>query len=434
MSEQLPPSPPIPTTRADTNTIVVRMDALASGGSSVGTVLEPEPARGKKAFIAYTIPGETVIAKPVKQKKSLVHAELVSIQTRSSLRVEPPCPYFGQCGGCDLQHIELSAQRELKAQMVHDLLNIHGGLKAEQGVSILGAGLPGLKYRRRMSFHINKKREFGLYKKHGRHVIEIDHCAISTDTINRFLAENLELVKECAPEIETVTVEDHAGETFLLLEIHPRNESGMSTLREKDAFRELERRVPNIQVNFHNRPVYHPRGQGDGAPPVGHFSQNNELANAEMITCIQSMVTTERVTDLYAGAGNISIPLAQAGRIVTAVELNPHLVEFGRSRAAQEGLTERLTFHSLGCEKWIEKNQPDPTIVLDPPRSGALEVCERLDPTVSPRLVYVSCYPPTFTRDAAVLCAKGYTLQLVKVLDMFPQTYHSELVALFETS
>jgi 23S rRNA (uracil1939-C5)-methyltransferase len=283
-----------------------------------------------------------------------------------------------------------------------------------------------------MSFHINKKQEFGLYRKNGRQIVEIEHCPISTPAINSFISENLQLIKGCAPEIETITVEDHEGTVFVAFEVHPKNSNALTTLLPKEAFRELERRNPNIQVNYRHKPIYRPSAPANDAPPVGHFSQNNKLANALMIEYLISLVGTERVTDLYAGAGNISIPLAQAGHIVTAVEVDPHLVNFGQTRAQQAGVSERLTFFTKSCEKWVEKNTADQTVVLDPPRGGALEVCQRLSKETSPHLLYVSCYPPTFARDMQALSERGYTLIDVKVLDMFPQTYHSELIAVIK--
>jgi 23S rRNA (uracil1939-C5)-methyltransferase len=147
-----------------------------------------------------------------------------------------------------------------------------------------------------------------------------------------------------------------------------------------------------------------------------------------MIHFLIEHVQGDSVTDLYAGAGNISIPLALSGRKVVAVEVDPHLVAFGEYRAKDAGVADRLTFHTKSCEKWVEKNQTEPTVVLDPPRGGALEVCKRLDPKTSPHLLYVSCYPPTFARDVQVLQEHGYTLKETHVLDMFPQTYHSELI------
>lgn len=423
MSEPTPPTPPL---------ITVDVTSLASGGACVGSIQKPELLAGKKAFIPYTIPGEVVEASIRLSKKSFVNADLVKIERTSPDRVTPRCPVFGSCGGCDLQHIELSKQRTLKASMVEDLLRIHGGIEAREGISLLAADLPGFGYRRRMSFHINKKGEFGLYRKNGRSIVELTECPISTPTINRFLADNLALLKECAPEIETITVEDHDGVVYLALEVHPRNTTALETLTPKRAFKELEQRIPTLQVNFRHKAIYRAAERLSDAPPVGHFSQNNKQANDAMLTFLIEHVRTERVTDLFAGAGNISIPLAEAGHTVTAVELDPALVEFGKVRAAQAQMSERLTFHSASCEKWIADFTPDETVVLDPPRSGALGVCERLSAQVSPHLLYVSCYPPTFARDVQALAARGYTLVSVAVLDMFPQTYHSELIGVLE--
>jgi 23S rRNA (uracil1939-C5)-methyltransferase len=408
--------------------IAVSISSLASGGSFVGTITAPEKHAGKKAFIPYTAPGENVTATITLNKKSFVNGMLTSVSNPSPDRTTPPCPVFGQCGGCDIQHINLPKQRALKSQMVADLLRVHGGVEVPGDVQVLGDDLPGLNYRRRMSFHINKKGEFGLYRKHARSIVEIDHCPISTQAINNCLAENLELFRQCAPECETVTIEDHDEGIFIALEVHPRNDKALTTLVPKAAFQELIKRVPNVQVNYRHKPIFKAEGRSLDAPPVGHFSQNNRAANDLMIDFIKQHVTTERVTDLYAGAGNISIPLAQAGHIVTAVELDRHLVEFGQSRAVAADLGATLTFHHQGCEKWIDAHTPDTTVVLDPPRSGALEVCQRLNPTVSTKLVYVSCYPPTFARDVQVLVERGYKLEGVKMLDMFPQTYHAELI------
>jgi 23S rRNA (uracil1939-C5)-methyltransferase len=410
--------------------IQVTISALASGGSCVGTITSPEEHRGKKAFIPYTLPGEEVVAVITHNKKSFVNASLSSIKNPSPDRVTPVCPVFGQCGGCDLQHVNLATQRSLKTTMVEDLLRIHGGITVDEGVAILAPDLPGLHYRRRMSFHLNKKGEFGLYRKHARSIVEITQCPISTPAINHCLEDNLDLFRECAPEIETVTIEDHDEGIFIALEIHPRNEQGLSTLTPKSAFKALEKKGLNLQVNYRHKAIYRTNSSSVDAPPVGHFSQNNRLANDAMIDYIRRNVTTPRVTDLYSGSGNISIPLAMAGHTVTAVELDPYLVNFGRSRSAALGISDRLTFFQNGCEKWLKEHTPDTTVVLDPPRSGALEPCQLLSPSTSPSVIYVSCYPPTFARDVQALAERGYKLKTVHVLDMFPQTYHSELVAL----
>jgi 23S rRNA (uracil1939-C5)-methyltransferase len=435
--------------------VTVTASGLASGGSAICTIVGEDPpvldppaepqsvskARpsiiGKKIFVPLMVPGEEGVVQVVKDSKSFAEGHLVSLSRRSPHRIAPPCPHFGECGGCDLQHIELSHQRELKRLMIENDLRVQGGVLPTYGVSLLGPALTGFAYRRRMSFHMNREGEFGLYKKHGRRIQPLTRCPISTEVINSCLKECLSLFKQCAPEAETVTIEDHDGEVYVALEVHPRSKDAADALVKKEALRSLCAKVASVQVNYRHRAVFRSTDAGAtaaDAPPVGHFSQNNQAATEEMIQEILRLVRTETVTDLYAGAGNISLPLAAAGKVVHAVELDPHLVEFGKLKASRAGLTGRLSFVTMSCEKWIESGEPDPTVVLDPPRSGAFEVVKRLLPTVSPSVVYVSCYPPTFVRDTVELLRRGYELLSVKVLDMFPQTYHCELVAEFKNA
>jgi len=416
------------------NEITIGLTALATGGACVGTVEAPEELRGKKGFVPYGIPGELVTAQIVKQKKNFLFADLKDVKRSSPHRIAPPCAYFAACGGCDLQHIELAHQRELKRSMIEESLRIQGGLSAQHGVTLLKEDLAGFAYRRRMSFHMNREGMFGLYRKSRRQIVEIEHCMISTDTINACLRDRLGLIKGCAPEAETVTLEDHDGVIFIMFEVHPRSDAAVASLVEKEAFKELVRIVGNVQINFRSRPAFKHSVEGKDTPPIGHFSQNNAAANSAMIDYILGAVPTDEVTDLYAGAGNISLPLALAEHHVTAVEVDPSLAAYGKRRAEEAGVTDRLQFEIRSCEKWIESGNPAKTVVLDPPRGGAFEVAKRLSPGISPYIVYVSCYPPTFERDAQELVQRGYILERVNVLDMFPQTYHAELIGIFRSA
>lgn len=426
-----------------TLTVTAEMGSLASGGACVGTItsastilddFDSSSFVGKKVFVPFTAPGELVTARITDDHKSFCEGNLVSIQRSSEHRTKPACQHFGSCGGCDLQHVTLPYQREMKRLMVEGDLMKQGKISPRLGVTLLTTELPGFGYRRRMSFHLNARGEFGLYKKSGRQIESLSYCPISTSTINKCLSENLSHIIACGPEAETITLEDHEGEIYLAIEVHPRAKEAADILVKKSSFEALCTSVKNVQVNYRHKPVFIVRSgvrSTDQEPPIGHFSQNNALANSIMLEEICRVVTTEKVTDLYAGAGNISIPLALKGHQVHAVEVDSHLVEFGRKKAALQGVTDKLQFVQQTCEGWIEHGTPDPTVVLDPPRGGAFEVAKRLKPSVSPHLIYVSCYPPTFVRDAVELTARGYSCESVKILDMFPQTYHAEIVAEF---
>lgn len=409
--------------------IEAEMYALATGGACVGEILSPEAKTGKKAFIPYTIPGEKVTGEVTFEKPSYVEAKLLQILIPSPDRQTPPCKYFGTCGGCDLQHMNLRAQREYKRKMVEDTLRIQAKVAPADGVSILGENLPGLHYRRRVSLHLNREGQLGFYMKHGRKIAEIDECLIVTHAINQIIKSHRTLLAKLAPEAETVTIEDHGGKIFIALELFPRNEPKLDSLIAKPEFTALQSLVYSLQVNYRHKKIYPFSDSGQDSAPVGHFSQNFDAANKLMQEKVLELAAGEKITDLYAGAGNLSFPLAKNGAEVLAVELDPALVKYGESIRDSLGLDEKLRFERSSCEKWIEKNSAGKVVVLDPPRSGAMEVAKQLDPLVTQNIVYVSCYLATFARDIGLMSARGFTLKKVWVLDMFPETYHVEIIA-----
>jgi 23S rRNA (uracil1939-C5)-methyltransferase len=417
---KLPPGP-----------IEVEVTALASGGTTIGLIENPESLRGKKVFVPYAVPGERIEAALVKDKGNFATGTLLRVIRSAPERASAPCPHFSACGGCDYQHIALHEQRKMKLKLIEDTLRIQAGISPLEGVHSLGGDLDGYGYRRRMSFHLNREGRFGLYRKGTRSIVELERCLISCPVINTVIAESLPLLRGLAPEIETVTIEDHDSEPYIVLEMHPRSREPLDTLLSKHAFQELLNRYPKLRVQHRHRVVF-PAAVGAEEIPAGHFSQNNREANALMLRRIVELAAGSTVTDLYAGAGNISLPLAEAGKSVTAVEMDGALTAFGAVETARRGLSERLRFVTASCDDWIKVNTPSPTVVIDPPRSGALAVAEHLSPLSSPLMVYVSCYPPTFIRDSQVLVSRGYRLTRVDVLDMFPQTGHSELIGLFQ--
>jgi 23S rRNA (uracil1939-C5)-methyltransferase len=150
---------------------------------------------------------------------------------------------------------------------------------------------------------------------------------------------------------------------------------------------------------------------------------------------VSSLVTHRDVTDLYAGAGNFSIPLAKRDHFVDAVELDPELIAFGRLAAFKNGIADnRLTFIEESCERYVKTHKLKTSVLLDPPRSGADAVAKVLNPNITRQVVYVSCSLPTLCRDVKTLADKGYSLVEMWVVDMFSQTYHVETISLLEAA
>jgi 23S rRNA (uracil1939-C5)-methyltransferase len=410
--------------------IVVKVHGLAHGGAFVGEVLdENSPLQGKKAFIREVCPGETVEAEIISDKPSFVEARLTQILTPASHRVPPPCPHFEVCGGCDLQHLMLAAQREAKRQMVEDMLRRQGGIVAPGGVVLVGAELPGTAYRRRVALHLNEAGEVGFYRPNSGDVVPIKECLVATPLINDCLRSLAPRCANLACFIGGVVIEEHRGEAFVLLKLH----DGVSWGSARTViFEDLCGAVPNINVLEGKKERVLTRHFAEVAEdflPVGHFSQVNEDGNEALLQIVRDAVSGSKLVELYAGAGNLSIPLAKRGVTVTAVEVDRALVKYGKLRAAQEQVSSKIQFIQSSAEKYVRAHRLEETVLLDPPRAGAKEVVRAFSPREVKKIVYVSCSLPNLVRDLKSLVSAGFRLTSVCVLDMFPQTHHVETIA-----
>ena len=408
-------------------TVTAKIDALTHGGAFIGRIIdENSPLLGKKIFIREVAPGETVTADIIEDKKSFCEGSLLQVLTPSSARQPPPCRYFGLCGGCDLQHLELSVQRESKRKMVEDALRLHGKVVPTKPVYLIGENLSGLGYRRRIGLHLGNG-SLGFFKSYSDEVVDIESCAISTSTINSALTK----VRDFTPLLSTcvgdVLIEDHSDEVFIGLRLR----SGVKALP-AELEKALEKKFPNLDLFEGSALVWTKRKSSESAAklPVGHFCQINREGNAALISHVIQHVEGKEVTELYAGAGNFSIPLAEQKECtVHAVELDPALTKYGIELIKAKKLSGRVSFFNESCESYVRTHKLKDTIVLDPPRAGAKGIVDALRTSSASRIIYVSCNLPTLCRDLQALSSSGFKLEETAVLDMFAQTHHVETVS-----
>ena len=413
----------------NTNTSVrARLTALTYGDACIGEVTEGDSA-GLKIFVPGTVPGELVDAQIVEQHERYARGALTSIIEPSPERVTPPCPYFGQCGGCSHQHIEIARQRTEKCRMVEQMLDRQFGIKPRDGVLLAGGDLPAYGYRRRILLHVSPQGEIGFYRSGTRDVVAIERCLLASDALNRvyqWVRTQRDLPWE---HCSTLILEEQGPELHAVVRIREERPKDTSI---REAFRSRLRThfqsvlIKHLEIREKDEEV-----MGDGVTTAGHFSQVNDAGNTVLRELVMRHTPGDEVVELYAGAGNFSLPLARAGKRVEAVEVDPKLVEAGTQRALAESLAERLHFHRMSAEQYVKRDRLAATVVLDPPRSGARPVAERLARKNDVRrCVYVSCSLPTLGRDLQILATKGgFGVERVYVVDMFPQTYHVELVA-----
>lgn len=417
--------------------------ALAHGGAAVGEINHcgqlPE-LNGKTAFVDYVIPGEVAEATVEENQKNYVEGNLLRVISPSPSRIMPACPYFGECGGCNLQHIDLISQRKFKLAMVQGYLDKHSGISESGKVSLYGEELEGFAYRKRVIFHVNREGQVGFYHKKTKRILEVKKCLIALPEINQSLELLSSGMREFGGIVDDIVVEFVDGQLFVELKLRPHLKKA-----KPDEFAVMlgalfANQIQNLTVSFCAIPLFVSSNGTQINPeqqefPVGHFSQVNNAGNALLQKLVLEFCAGHpEITELFAGAGNFSFPLARQAQKVVAVEADRALVKYGILMAEKLGLSDKIEFVRKSCEKYVRKYPMLPCLVIDPPRCGAQEVAEKVDPAVTKRIVYVSCALPTLCRDIKILADKGYVLEQTRVVDMFPQTHHVETVSLLTHS
>jgi 23S rRNA (uracil1939-C5)-methyltransferase len=361
---------------------------------------------GKPIYVAWGIPGERVVARIYKRGRHSSSADTVEILRASPHRVTPPCPLFGHCNGCQLQHIAIEYQLVLKRQMVVTQLARFGGFVDPPVPETIAAPDPW-HYRNHARFTVRGGR-LGYVRRHRRQFFEVPRCLIMEESINEVLAR-------LQGRLDTTQCNVRVGAEPGSISIQPKLglddiESGQTHVQERLGGREF--RVSNAA-----------------------FFQVHRAQAERMIELVRDAVLevgARTVVDAYAGVGTFAALLAPHVEKVIAIEESGPAVRDAEHNIAGLDNVEL----SLGRTELVLAQLADDeartvdAIVLDPPRAGclgpALDAVLRLRPRV---VVYVSCDPATLARDLRILCDGGYTLVRVQPLDMFPHTVHVECVA-----
>jgi 23S rRNA (uracil1939-C5)-methyltransferase len=415
---------------------------------------------GKVTFVSRALPGEKVLFVYKSRRGKFDEGDVVEVLQASPQRIEPRCPHFGVCGGCSLQHLSPEDQIAAKqARLLENLAHL-GKVSPEQVLPPLTAQPWGYRRKARLGVKFMRREEVvrvGFREKHSAFLTDAKQCDVLHPAIGQRLAELGELVntlsvRDKVPQIEIAVGDDNTALVFRhLVPLTAEDEQrltaygqanglgifvqpkGPDTIRrlwpEPSATDDfvLSYRLPNYDVELRFRPT--------------DFTQVNAELNRQMIDRALGMLALQpddRVLDLFCGLGNFSLPRARQAGSVVGVEGEGSLVERARDNAARNGI-DNIEFHAadlngdLEAEPWYGRGFNK--LLLDPPRSGAPVVVEKLAKPYPQRIVYVSCDPATLARDAGTLVHQhGYRLVSAGVMDMFPHTAHVESIALFERS
>lgn len=409
---------------------------------------------GKTRFVDGALPGETVMAKMVSTRSRFDELRTTEVLTASPQRVEPPCRFADLCGGCSLQHMDSDAQIRFKENTLREHFAHFGGIEPEHWEPPMRS--PELGYRRkaRLGVRFVPKRDsvlVGFREKRGRFLADIDRCEVLDPRIGDRITDLRAMLYELdahnsIPQVEVACGDDEAAMVFRNMEplstgdeaalvafgqarnlhvyLQPKGPDTVRRIWPQGGEERLSYRLNDFDLTL----SFHPMD----------FTQVNAAINRLTVARAVDWLDLgpdDRVLDLFCGLGNFTLPMARRAGQVVGVEGDSAMVVRGGENARANGI-DNASFYGANlqgdftAESWAAEGFDK--ILIDPPRSGALEVCEYLAAFGARRIVYVSCNPSTLARDAGVLVRQGYRLVRAGVMDMFPHTTHVESMALFE--
>lgn len=396
---------------------------MAHGGAAVGR------HEGKVIFVPYGMPGESVRIEIERDKGRFAHARLLEVLSASPHRVEPPCPHFGTCGGCQWQHMAYEAQLQYKRSIVCAQLQHIAGLSDTTVLPTIGMTTPW-RYRNHVQLSTGHRGRLGFMAATSHEVAAIEQCLL----MHPLLQELLDSMDIDLPGLQRLSLR-----------------AGINTGEQMIAFEMKDDEPPDLDVSLPISCVLL-LSTGASATLIGNPHIHEEVAgrlyrlsarsffqvNTCQIETLVSLVSTylrsgsdSVVLDTYCGVGTFALSLAAKVKQVIGIESDPAAIADALVNA--HGVN-NVTFRRGSVERTVPTlDITDPLVVVDPPRTGLSKTGLRALVELAPlRIAYVSCDPASLARDIKRLLPTGYHLREVQPVDMFPQTYHIECVAILD--
>ena len=399
-------------------------------------------------FVSGALPGERVKVQLTEQKDKSAKGKVVKVLQASPLRQAPPCKHFTECGGCQLQYLSAEHQLELKQQGVDQLIRHQTGLTSLPWQTPLKSAGEGYRRKARIGVWFDKKTQqftVGFRKASDKVITSVEHCLV----LSPALAPVFSVLQQQLPKLQQgsaithVEALDAEGQVYLIVRhIKPLPASDQQALIQ--AWPEalwIGEAEPELYQHWqvgtaepcYQLPAFGLKLQFSAAD----FIQVNQGINQQMVQQALDWLNPQpddQVLELYCGIGNFSLALAQRVKWVHGLEGVTTMVQRAEANAKLNGLT-NLSFSQADLHlPWPKADWNKPKyqkVLLDPARAGAVGAIEQIAGLNPAQILYVSCNPLTFARDAKVLLDCGYQLDKISVMDMFPQTSHLELMALF---
>ncbi|MCH7517657.1 MAG: 23S rRNA (uracil(1939)-C(5))-methyltransferase RlmD [Candidatus Dadabacteria bacterium] len=412
----------------------IEIEKIAFGGAGIAK------KDGKVFFVRGGLPKDVLEINIIKDKGNYAEAVIAEIIKPSPDRIEPDCPVFNLCGGCQLQNLNYPAQLREKEYILKETLGRLGGLY-DVAIEPIVPSPKEFGFRNKVTlstWFYKGKWHVGYNQKGSNRKVAIDSCPISTDIVDKTIKRISEVLASLGDPyypLEKIHISSNGLKSQItLVPRHSRRGDLLKTLL-KHLRRHQE--TENVSINGSGETGFEFSILGNKfLTTPSAFTQVNSEINELMIKTVldwAELTQEQTVLDLYSGIGNFSIPLALGASEVLAVEISNNSVKLAR-KSAQANSVNNLVFQNAASEHAIEVLNKDEEkfdlIVLDPPREGAKEIIEGLVELSPTKVIYVSCDPATLSRDLKRFDELGYKVVKVRPFDMFPQTFHIESIAL----
>ncbi len=421
--------------------ITVTIEKITSEGDGLGR------SQRTPVFVPDALPGDTVRVRLTRVKSNAYFGELIEVIAPSANRTRPICPVFKDCGGCRLQNLVYAAQLKAKQEMCTDVLSKIGQIDIKPRHPV--HSLQNFNYRLRAKLQIQgntSKTRTGYFSRASHKFVPVSTCAILLPVLNKTinLLPTILPAPGTAPLPDVVHLQTNPDQTKLHLHFNSEKPllyldrifSGL--VQNSIPVSGVSSDFPDSVANIGEQTISHSIGQYKLENAGTSFFQTNafllkKMQSQAIMLC--SPTSKDIVLDLYCGCGFFSIPIASYVAQLIGLDIDAAAIENARKNAMENNLgnTTFITSKDSEFTSQAQMHSIDPSLVImDPPRSGLpnqlVEWIIRKQPA---KLLYVSCNPATFARDAAKLIKSDFRLRVIQPIDLFPQTHHLELIAFF---
>ena len=382
----------------------------------------------KTVFINNALPGEIVEIKVLKEKKNFIEADVSSILKESPIRINPVCPYFNKCGGCDLMHISYEEQLRFKQKKIENIKNRFSNIDFPIRDIISS---DNLYYRNKVTFHVNNGK-IGYFKEKSNVLIDIDSCLL----LDKKITEIYHLIKDNMnlEGIDSIVIRSSLNIDNSMIIVYTNkkvNEQEIINLFKDKVDSIIISSKGNFKSIFGNDYILEKLFSKKFIITADSFFQVNTKQTEKLYSKVIEYVEPknyETVLDLYCGTGTIGILVSEGAKEVLGIELNKSAVKSALENKKLND-TKNIAFYAGDTGEILSKhNYKVDTVIVDPPRAGLSELAiTEIFKVGAKKIVYVSCDPMTLMRDLNLLSTQYDVLELTPV-DMFPNTSHVECV------